>query len=55
MKYIINAIVVVLVGFPALVLGYLWRQLQIGFDLGGSVYDQHEQACMEKFRKRETK
>ncbi len=52
MKYVINNITTVLFGYPALIAGYLWRQIYIGFDLGIHVYDQHEQACMERFSNR---
>lgn len=49
MKYLINILATVAVGWPALVLGYLWAAFASGFSTGGFLHQRHKDAAIAKF------
>ena len=52
MKYVINIMAVVLFGWPALIVGYIWRVIVSGFTAGTFIYGRHEDAAIDKFTKK---
>jgi hypothetical protein len=52
MKYVINIMAVVLFGWPALIVGYIWQAIVSGFETGTFIYERHEVAAIDKFTKK---
>jgi hypothetical protein len=52
MKYVINIMAVVLFGWPALIVGYIWQAIVSGFETGTFIYERHEAAAIDKFAKK---
>jgi hypothetical protein len=52
MKYAINVMAVVLFGWPAMIAGYVWRAIVLGFETGTFIYERHETAAIDKFTKK---
>ena len=46
MKYV-NILVMVVLGCPAMFVGYLWGAIKSGFDTGFFFYDRHEAAALD--------
>lgn len=49
MKYAVNIAAVVLLGWPALMLGYAWAAIRAGWSTGSFLYNRHEDAAIAKF------
>ena len=49
MKYVVHIFVIVLISFPATVVGYLWAAVIGGFKNGMYAHDKHEDAILSKF------
>ena len=49
MKYIINILAIAFLGFPALVLGYLYEVITDSFSTGRFICSKHTDAATEKF------
>jgi hypothetical protein len=52
MKYVINIMAVVIFGWPALIVGYVWQTIVSGFETGTFIYERHEAAAIDKFTKK---
>jgi hypothetical protein len=52
MKYVINIMAVVLFGWPALIVGYIWWVIVSGFKAGTFICERHEDAAIDKFTKK---
>lgn len=52
MKYLLNILSVVFVGWPAVVAGYVFYTVKHGFIIGYCEADRHEAAAIQKFCKR---
>jgi len=55
MKYVINIMAVVMFGWPALIVGYIWQTIVSGFETGEYFYEKHEAASINKFVKKSEK
>ena len=49
MKYVISIMAVVLFGWPALIVGYIWKTIVSGFEAGTFICERHEDAAIDKF------
>jgi hypothetical protein len=49
MKYVFSCLSVTFVGYPTLVLSYLWSAAKSGWSLGAFLYQRHEDAAIAKF------
>jgi len=52
MKYVINMVAVVLIGWPALIVGYIWKLIVSGFEAGTCIFEKHQAAAIDKFTKK---
>ena len=51
MKYIIRILVFTFVGWPVMVISYLWHAAEAGWIMGAFIYEEHEAAAIKKFLK----
>lgn len=51
MKYLFATLFALFFTWPALVLGYAWGAICVGFCVGRDVYEDHAAAAVEKFKK----
>lgn len=49
MKYLINLLVIIAVGWPALIVGYVFEAIKDGFKVGRHVCKVHSDASVKKF------
>jgi hypothetical protein len=49
MKFVINPICTLLLGWPAMFVGYLYAALLSGFKNGVFFYERHQDECLDKF------
>ena len=54
MKYVIHIMAVVLFGWPALIVGYIWKTIVSGFKSGTFICKRHETAAINKFTKKQS-
>jgi hypothetical protein len=52
MKYLINIVVIILFGWPSLIVSYIWQSILSGFEIGSFLFEQHKTAAIEKFVKK---
>jgi hypothetical protein len=48
-KYAAHFLVTFLLGFPALIAGYLWAAITGGWSTGKFMHDRHERAAIAKW------
>ena len=53
MRYLFNILTVMLVGWPAVVIGYLFSAARGGFQIGCNIFVLDAEATSEKFCKKE--
>lgn len=53
MKYVIHIMVVVLFGWPALIVGYIWGVIVSCFTAGTFICEAHAAAAIDKFTKKQ--
>lgn len=49
MKYVFNFFAILLIGWPAIICGYIFESARSGFKTGRFLYDEGENAAIEKF------
>lgn len=54
MKYMVNLLAVTFIGWPAVIVGYLWSAAASGWSTGAFLYERHEAAAIKKFVKERT-